>query len=496
MAGVPAGLTPQATADFVAARQVLSKAVDDDKAGRITLAVDGYTRGLELWLRVLKATPHDEALQRALRTKVEQYMARAEQLKQAIRERNGSAGGGGGGGSDAPGFFARLFGTSTPPASAPSRAPASHPVAARSKSSGSGLGAGGVRTAALAGTRGAAPPMVPPRAAVGGAGGGGGGGGGITRGTSAPAMGAGGAAPRSSRVVADGAHEEMIKSEVLDDSPGVSWDDVAGLEFAKATLQEAVILPTKRPDIFHGLRSPPKGVLLFGPPGTGKTMLAKAVATESDATFFNISASALTSKWMGEGEKLVRALFSLARKAQPSVIFIDEIDSMLSARAAGENDATRRLKTEFLVQLDGAATSADDRVVVMGATNRPMELDDAVLRRLTKRIYIPLPEDATRDALLRHLLKSVPCELSGADMRDVVRRTKGYSGSDLAALCREAAMVPVRELGAALATATAADVRPLSKADLLNAMRVIRPSVASTALREYEEWNKTFGSSA
>ena len=131
------------------------------------------------------------------------------------------------------------------------------------------------------------------------------------------------------------------------------WNEIAGLEKAKQTLQEAVILPALRPDLFQGLRAPPRGVLLFGPPGTGKTMLAKCVATESHANFFNISASSLTSKWHGEGEKLVRKLFDIARKMQPSVIFIDEIDSLLSSRRENEHDAVRRLKTEFLVHLDG-----------------------------------------------------------------------------------------------------------------------------------------------
>ena len=156
----------------------------------------------------------------------------------------------------------------------------------------------------------------------------------------------------------------------MDRSPGVGWEAIAGLAVAKRTLMESVILPSLRPDIFTGLRAPPKGVLLYGPPGTGKTMLAKAVATETDAAFFSISASSLTSKWVGEGEKMVKALFSLARKLQPTVIFMDEIDSLLGARSKGEHDASRRLKTEFLVQLDGAATDGDDRILIIGATNR------------------------------------------------------------------------------------------------------------------------------
>ncbi|CAM9966911.1 unnamed protein product, partial [Scytosiphon promiscuus] len=168
--------------------------------------------------------------------------------------------------------------------------------------------------------------------------------------------------------------EEKILEDMLDSSPGVTWDSIAGLEYAKQTLQETVILPNLRPDLFTGLRAPARGVLLYGPPGTGKTMLAKAVATESGYTFFNISASSLTSKYVGEGEKMVRTLFTVARDRQPAVVFIDEIDSVLSARGEGEHEASRRLKTEFLVQLDGvggADGGGDERLLVLAATNLP-----------------------------------------------------------------------------------------------------------------------------
>eukprot|EP00439_Symbiodinium_sp_Y106_P003342 s4823_g1.t1 len=158
-------------------------------------------------------------------------------------------------------------------------------------------------------------------------------------------------------------HEKALLSEVLDRSPGVSWEAIAGLDEVKRLFYEIVVAPVKNPLLFSGVRSPPKGVLLFGPPGNGKTMLAKAVASECNATFFSISASSLTSKWVGESEKQMRALFSLARKMQPAVIFMDEIDSMLTSRSAGEHEAARRLKTEFLVQLDGAASGWPEATV-------------------------------------------------------------------------------------------------------------------------------------
>jgi SpoVK/Ycf46/Vps4 family AAA+-type ATPase len=146
-----------------------------------------------------------------------------------------------------------------------------------------------------------------------------------------------------------------------------------------------------RPDIFTGLRAPPKGVLLFGPPGTGKTMIGRAIASEAHATFFSISASSITSKWVGESEKLVKTLFAIARVKQPSVIFIDEIDSILCSRKEGEHESSRRIKTEFLIELDGTRTNGDEKILIIGATNLPEELDDAVRRRFVKRLYIPLP---------------------------------------------------------------------------------------------------------
>ena len=149
----------------------------------------------------------------------------------------------------------------------------------------------------------------------------------------------------------------MIESEIITRNPCVKWSDIAGLDFAKKTVLEAIVWPLKRPDLFKGLRAPPKGLLLFGPPGTGKTMIGKAIASEVSATFFSISASSITSKWVGEGEKLVKVLFALAVKNQPSIIFIDEIDSLLSCRSDSEQEGSRRIKTEFLVQMDGAATN-------------------------------------------------------------------------------------------------------------------------------------------
>lgn len=291
--------------------------------------------------------------------------------------------------------------------------------------------------------------------------------------------------------------DQAIIDEMLVDISGVRWDDIAGLQYAKQTLQEAVILPNQHPEIFTGLRAPPKGVLLFGPPGTGKTLLAKAVASESGFNFFSVSASSLTSKWVGEGEKLVRSLFHIARDMQPSVIFIDEIDSVLSKRSENEHEASRRLKTEFMVQLDGAASGgAQDRILVMGATNLPDELDDAVLRRLPKRVYVPLPDATARRYLLARLLPAegpVKCKFSARDIDSIVQSTEGYSCSDLTALCKEAAMGPVRELGSNIGRATPESMRPVTVSDFRDASKRIRPSVSDESLISFRAWERANG---
>lgn len=166
---------------------------------------------------------------------------------------------------------------------------------------------------------------------------------------------------------------ERIQSEIVVSSPGVHWDQLVGLDSVKSIIHETIVLPSRRPDIFRGLRAPCRGLLLFGPPGNGKTLIAKAAATECQSCFFSISTSSLTSKFFGESESLVKGLFFLAKSKQPSFIFMDEVDSLLSARNEGEHEASRRLKTEFLIQFDGLNSHSEDRIFVMAATNRLVE---------------------------------------------------------------------------------------------------------------------------
>lgn len=272
------------------------------------------------------------------------------------------------------------------------------------------------------------------------------------------------------------------------------WDDIAGLQLAKSVIQEAVVWPLLRPDIFTGLRRPPKGILLFGPPGTGKTLIGKCVAAQCHATFFSISASSLTSKWIGDGEKMVRALFAVATCHQPAVIFIDEIDSLLSARSDSEHEATRRIKTEFLVQFDGAATGEEDRLLIIGATNRPQELDEAARRRLVKRLYIPLPEADARKQIISNLLRNENNDLTEPQIEHIAQLTEGYSGADMRSLCSEAAMGPVRSVPLSQIVSIQRDkVRPVCAQDFINALQRVRPSVSQDDLGQYVKWNQTYG---
>lgn len=237
-----------------------------------------------------------------------------------------------------------------------------------------------------------------------------------------------------------------LNSAIIREKPNVKWNDVAGLESAKQALQEAVILPVKFPQFFTGKRRPWRAFLLYGPPGTGKSYLAKAVATEADSTFFSVSSSDLVSKWMGESEKLVSNLFQMARESSPSIVFIDEIDSLCGQRGEGsESEASRRIKTELLVQMQGVGHDDDKKVLVLAATNTPYSLDQAIRRRFDKRIYIPLPDLKARQHMFKVHLGDTPHNLTESDFEQLARKTEGFSGSDISVCVNEVLFEPVRK---------------------------------------------------
>ncbi|KAH9908796.1 AAA-domain-containing protein [Xylariomycetidae sp. FL2044] len=248
-------------------------------------------------------------------------------------------------------------------------------------------------------------------------------------------------------------YENLVALEVVapEDIP-VGFDDIGGLEDIIEEVKESVIYPLTMPHLYsHAapLLAAPSGVLLYGPPGCGKTMLAKAVAHESGASFINLHISTLTEKWYGDSNKLVRAVFSLARKLQPAIIFIDEIDAVLGTRRSGEHEASGMVKAEFMTLWDGL-TSANQQglpaqIVVLGATNRIHDIDEAILRRMPKKFPVSLPDKSQRLRILQLILKDTKRDPDHFNIDYVARVTAGMSGSDIKEACRDAAMVPVRE---------------------------------------------------
>eukprot|EP00457_Paulinella_chromatophora_P008031 gb/GEZN01008058.1/.p1 GENE.gb/GEZN01008058.1/~~gb/GEZN01008058.1/.p1 ORF type:complete len:435 (+),score=75.04 gb/GEZN01008058.1/:59-1363(+) len=320
--------------------------------------------------------------------------------------------------------------------------------------------------------------------------------------------------------------QDSLSSAIIREKPNVKWDDVAGLEGAKALLQEAVILPVKFPQLFTGKRRPWKGILLYGPPGTGKSFLAKAVATEAGAScFLSVSSSNLVSKFQGESEKLVKNLFDLARKNAPSIIFIDEVDSLCSARGDGENESARRIKTEFLVQMDGVGKDSTG-VLVLGATNTPWELDPAIRRRFEKRVYIPLPDVKARNVMFHLHVGNTPHAIRPEEFKALAQKTEGFSGADIGVMVRDALYEAIRTCQGATHFKKVKDpsgkeayllepcspgdpqaqelnlmqvpgnlLKPpeMSLRDLRKAMSNAKTSVGKEDLERFDSWTKDFG---
>lgn len=232
----------------------------------------------------------------------------------------------------------------------------------------------------------------------------------------------------------------------------VTFEDIGGLDTIIDELRESVIYPLTMPQLYSShssLLTAPSGVLLYGPPGCGKTMLAKALARESGACFINLHISTLTEKWYGDSNKLVAAVFSLARKLQPSIVFIDEIDAVLGQRKSGEHEASGMVKAEFMTHWDGLASSSvgkgAQRICILGATNRIQDIDEAILRRMPMKFPVSLPQAAQRRQIFELTLSDTKIDSRNFDLDTLVGISAGMSGSDIKEACRYAAMAPVRE---------------------------------------------------
>ncbi|KAK0511228.1 hypothetical protein JMJ35_005801 [Cladonia borealis] len=290
-------------------------------------------------------------------------------------------------------------------------------------------------------------------------------------------------------------YEQMVAMDVVapEDIP-VAFDDIGGLGDIIEELRESVIYPLTMPQLYShtsSLLSAPSGVLLYGPPGCGKTMLAKALAHESGATFINLHISTLTEKWYGDSNKLVNAVFSLARKLEPSIVFIDEIDAVLGTRRSGEHEASGMVKAEFMTHWDGltSANTAGEpqRILVLGATNRIQDIDEAILRRMPKKFSVSLPSAPQRLRILGLILKDTRVDKDKFDLEYLVRVTAGMSGSDIKEACRDAAMVPVKEyirqkkaIGTQMEAVDPSEIRGLRTADFFGSAGGIQVSQKPT----------------
>ncbi len=284
---------------------------------------------------------------------------------------------------------------------------------------------------------------------------------------------------------------EMISDTIISERPNIKMSEVAGLADAKQAIDDAILAPMKHPELFKGkARQPWRGILFYGPAGCGKTLVAKAVASEVNATFFNVSAANIVSKWLGESERLVMNLFELARKNQPAIIFIDELDSIGVSRSGDDVGGERRLKTQLLTELQGLASKEDERITLIGATNLPWELDFALRSRFEKKIHVPLPSREARSKIFEIHMEDVEVSPT-VEYDELADLTEGYSGRDISVVCREAAMEPIRDLqrtGRMDDEQEILDIRPVSRDDFLHAVENIRPATPPEDVKKYIDW--------
>jgi SpoVK/Ycf46/Vps4 family AAA+-type ATPase len=284
--------------------------------------------------------------------------------------------------------------------------------------------------------------------------------------------------------------EELIVTE----KPNVSWDEVVGLETAKKAVKEAIVYPVQRPDLFP--LGWPRGILLFGPPGCGKTLLAAAVATEIDGSFYQIDAASIMSKWLGEAEQNVAKLFASARKSatdgKPAIVFVDELDSLMGQHS-NEVGGEIRVKNQFLKEMDGIMDKGKAlHVYVIGATNKPWDLDWAFIRRFQKRIMVPLPDNSTRLNMLKHYVGNLEVT-ADVDLHELSRVSEGFSGSDIRDVCQSAQLSLIGEFfESGKAMDKEAKPRSLTMVDFRNIFETRKPSVSLDMLALYNRWFEAF----